>query len=79
MYHVVNKLLDMVEFLQKLIAYQTSLKWYFVGGLQALSVTSYQVYTQILMEQLLTFWTQDLPDLWTTDRVIQWHYRAKGT
>jgi len=48
-YHIVNKLLDMVEFLQKLIAYQTSLKWYFVGGLQAFSVTSYQVYTKILM------------------------------
>ena len=61
----------MLEFLQKLTAYQTSLKWYFFGGLQALSIRSYQVYTKILMEQLLRFWTQDLPDLRTTDGIIQ--------
>jgi hypothetical protein len=61
----------MVEFLQKLIAYQTNLKWYFVGGLQALSVRIYQVYTKILMEHLLRFWIQDLPDLRTADGIIQ--------
>jgi hypothetical protein len=70
-YHIVNNLLDMVEFLQKLIAYQTSLKCYFIGGLQDLSVTGYHVYSKILIEHVLTFWTQDLPDLRTIDRIIQ--------